>query len=125
MQLLRQRHLQNNKIITTQKNQSCCIKKKKIFLEKCLTNDATPKSFRIKSPIKTQKATRITKEYRKNLLVLAKSNAKQRSRNYNIEVNDLSQELRSVLSDAPFETIERITNISKEKEYVKKRNHLL
>ena len=39
-------------------------------------------------------------------------------------MNDLSQELRSVLSYAHFETIERITNISKEKEYVKKRNHL-
>ena len=82
-------------------------------MEKCLTNDVTPKSFRIKPPIKTQKATRITKEYRKHLLVLAKNNAKQRSRNYNIEGNDLSQELRSALSDAPFETIEHITNISK------------
>ena len=58
-------------------------------------------------------------------MVLAKNDAKQRLRNYNIEVNDLSQELRSLLSDAYFETIERITNISKEKEYVKKRNHLL
>ena len=58
-------------------------------------------------------------------MVLAKNDAKQRLRNCNIEVNDLSQELRSVLSDAYFETIERITNISKEKEYVKKRNHLL
>ena len=58
-------------------------------------------------------------------MVLAKNDAKQRLRNYNIEVNDLSQELRSLLSDAYFKTIERITNISKGKEYVKKRNHLL
>ena len=28
------------------------------------------------------------------------------------------------MSDADFKTIERITNISKEKQYVKKRNHL-
>ena len=67
----------------------------------------------------------ITKEYPKKLLVLAKNDAKQRLRNYNIKVNDLSQELRRVLSDAYFETIERITNKSKEKEYVKKRNHLI
>ena len=40
-------------------------------------------------------------------------------------MNDLSQKLRSVLSDAHYETIERITNKSKEKEYVKKRNHLI
>ena len=84
-----------------------------------------PKSFRIKPPIKSQKAALITKEYRKKLLVLAKNDAKQRLRNYNIEVNDLSQELRSVLSDAYFETIVRITNISKEKEYLKKTNHLM
>ena len=58
------------------------------------------------------------------MLVLAKNDAKQRLRNYNIEVNDLSQELSSVLSDVHFETRERITNKSKEKEYVKKRNHL-
>ena len=59
------------------------------------------------------------------MLVLAKNDAKHRLRNYNIEVNDLSQELRSVLNDAHFGTIERITNISKEKDYVKKRNHLI
>ena len=38
-----------------------------IFFGKYLTLDVTPKSFRIKPPIKSQKATRITKEYRKNL----------------------------------------------------------
>ena len=37
-------------------------------------------------------------------------------------MNDLLPVLRSVLSDAHFETIERITNKSKDKEYVKKRN---
>ena len=58
------------------------------------------------------------------MLVSAKNDAKQRLRNYNIEVNELSQELRSVLNDAHFGTIERVTNISKEK-YVKKRNHLI
>ena len=70
-----------------------------IFLEKCLTHNVTPKSFRIKSPIKSQKPNRITEKCRKKLLVLAKNNAKQRLLNYNIEVNDLSQELRSVLSE--------------------------
>ena len=91
-------------------------------MEKCLIHDITPKTFRIKPPIKSQKATRITKEYRKKLLVLAKSDAKQRLGNYNIEVNDLSQ-LRSVFSDAQYKTIESIINKSKEKEYVKRRNH--
>ena len=68
-----------------------------IFLEKCLTHNVTPKSLRIKPPIKSQKANRIAEECQKKLLVLAKDNAKKRLWNYNIEVNDLSQELRSAL----------------------------
>ena len=63
-------------------------------------------------------------EYRKQLLVLAKNDAKQRSWNYNMKVNDVLQELRSVLSHAYSETIE-LTNKLKQKEYVKKRNHLI
>ena len=63
-------------------------------------------------------------EYRKQLLVLAKNDAKQRSWNYNMKVNDVLHELRSVLSHAYSETIE-LTNKSKQKEYVKKRNHLI
>ena len=113
------RELQHKKI------KAAVSKNQLTFLEKYLTHDVTPKSFRIKPPIKSQKATCITKEYRKKSLVLAKKNAKQRLRNYNIEVNDLSQKLRSVSSDVHFETIERITNKPKEKEYVKKRNHLI
>ena len=74
-------------------------KKQLIFLEKCLTYNVNPKSLRIKPPIKSQKDTRITKKYRKKLLVLTKNDAKQRLRNYNIEVNDSSQELRSILSE--------------------------
>ena len=104
------RELQRKKI------KAAISKNQLIFLEKYLTYDVTPKSFRIKPPIKSQKAIRITKEYRKKLLVLAKNDAKQRLRNYNIEVNDLSQKLRSVLSDAHYETIECITDKSKEKE---------
>ena len=73
------RELQRKKI------KAAVSKNQLIFLEKCLTHDVTPKSFRIKPPIKSQKAIRITKEYRKKLLVLAKNNAKQRLRNYNIE----------------------------------------
>ena len=88
------RELQRKKI------KAAVSKNQLILLEKRLTHDVTLKSFSIKPLIKSQKAIRITKEYRKKLLVLAKGDAKQRLRNYNIEVNDLSQKLRSVLSVA-------------------------
>ena len=113
------RQLQRKKI-----KKAAVSKNQLIFMEKCLTH-VTPKSFRIKPPIKSQKAIRITKEYQKKLLVLAKNDAKQRLPNYNIKVNDLSQKLRRVLSDAHYETIEHILDKSKEKEDVKERNHLI
>ena len=77
MQLLWQRDLQNNK----QTNKQTKPKTKhfgKLFNTLC--------NFKVK-------------EYRKKLLVLAKNDAKQRLHNYNNEVNDLSQVLRSMLSE--------------------------
>ena len=44
------RELQRKKI------KAAVSKNQLIFLEKCLTHDVTPKSFRIKPPIKSQKA---------------------------------------------------------------------
>ena len=81
------RELQRKKI------KAALSKNQLIFLQKLLIHDVTPKLLRIKLPIKTQKATLLTKESQKNLLVLAKNDATQRLRNYNIEVNHLSQEL--------------------------------
>ena len=107
--LLLLRELQRKKI------KAAVSKNQLIFWEKCLTHDVTPQLFRIKPPIKPQKATHITKEYQKKLLVLAKNDIKQRLRNYNIKVNDLSKELRSVLSYAHLKIIERVTSKSKEK----------
>ena len=57
-----------------------------IFLKKCLTRDVTAKSIRIKPPIKSQKAIRITNKDLKTLFVLAKNGTKQRLRTYNIRV---------------------------------------
>ena len=76
-------------------------------------------SFRIKPPVKSKShsyhqgiSKKVIGEYQKKLLVLAKNDGKQRLRNYNMKVNDLSQKLRSILSAAHFETIERMTNKS-------------
>ena len=98
---------QNSKRITRQEDQTAISKNQLIYLEKCLTHGRLESNHQL-----NQKATRITKEYQKKLLVLAKNDGKQRLRNYNMKVNDLSQKLRSILSDAHFETIERMTNKS-------------
>ena len=76
-----------------------------MFLEKCLTHDdLTTKSFRIALLFKSKKTILITKKYLRKL-ILAKNDANQRLRTYNIKVNDLSQELKNVLAHDYFEII--------------------
>ena len=77
-----------------------------MFLAKCLTHDdLTTKSFRIALLVKSKKTILITKKYLRKLLILAKNDANQRLRTYNIKVNDLSQELKNVLAHDYFEII--------------------
>ena len=40
-----------------------------VFLYKCLSNNVTPKSFRLRAPIKTTKCENIMKELRRKLLM--------------------------------------------------------
>ena len=49
------------------KNQMVC-------LYKCLSNNVTPKSFRLRAPIKTTKCENIMKELKRKLLTHAHSN---------------------------------------------------
>ena len=63
MQLLRRKFYKTTRELQCKKIKAAASKNQLIFLEKCFTHDVTPKTFRIKPPIKSQKATRITKEY--------------------------------------------------------------
>ena len=49
-----------------------------LFLYKCLSNNVTPKSFRLRAPIKTTKCENIMKELRRKLLTHARNDAKRR-----------------------------------------------
>ena len=59
-----------------QKIKKAIAKNQLIFLQRCIHYSITPKSFRIKSPIKSKKAFNIMKEYSCKLIVIAKNGAK-------------------------------------------------
>ena len=49
-----------------------------IFLEKCIAHQIIPKSFKLKTPIRSRNANRIVQKTRTDLLVCAKNDAKRR-----------------------------------------------
>ena len=50
-----------------------------VFLYKCLSNNVTPKSFRLCGPIKTNKSESIMKELERKLLTHARIEAKKKT----------------------------------------------
>ena len=66
-----------------------------VFLYKCLSNNATPKSFRLRTPIKTTKCENIMKELRRKLLAHTQNETKRRlheSKNYEYQKEQTSFE---------------------------------
>ena len=66
-----------------------------VFLYKCLSNNVTPKSFRLRTPIKTTKCENIMKELRRKLLAHTQNETKQRlheSKNYEYQKEQTSFE---------------------------------
>ena len=69
------------------------------FLQRCIYHNITPKSFRLKTPIKSKKAFNIMNVYKKKLIVIDKNNAKERLHNAVLKVNELCQTLKAKVSE--------------------------
>ena len=95
-----------------------------IFLQRCISNNITPKSFRIKSPINTKKANNLTKEYQTKLLIHAKNEARRRLYESKNTINSLRTQLESVISPRDLLVIENITEKSKNYHYSVKKNKM-
>ena len=88
-------------------------KNQMVFLYKCLPNNVTPKSFRIRAPIKTTKCKNIMKELRRKLLTHARNEAKRRLHESKNRIMNICSTLCQVLSPEDYENIKRITDASK------------
>ena len=100
-------------------------KNQMIFLQRCIYHYVIPKSFRLKTPVKSKKAFNIMNEYKKKLHVIAKNNAKERMFNAALKVNELCQNLKAKVSEEHYLLIQFATEKSRENEIVKKKEHLI
>ena len=95
------------------------------FLQRCIYHNITPKSFRLKTPIKLKKAFNIRNVYEKKLIVIDKNNAKEKMHNAVLKVNEFCQTLKAKVSEEHYLLIQSVTEKSRENEFVKKKEHLI
>ena len=85
-----------------------------VFLYKCLSNNVTLKSFRLRAPIKTTKCEITMKELRRILITHARRNeAKRRLHESKKRIINICSTLSHVLSPEDYENIMRVTDTSK------------
>ena len=96
-----------------------------IFLQRCIYYNITPKSFRLKTPIKSKKAFNIMNVYKKKLIVIAENNAKERMHNAALKVNELCQTFKAKVSEEHYLLIQSVTEKSRENELVKKKEYFI
>ena len=96
-----------------------------IFLERCIKNNILPKSFRLKSPIKSTKGYNIMIYCSKKLVVLAKNNAKQRMYSSLKKVEEIKLYLKKILSEEHYILIQNVTDNSREKKFFKKKKQII
>ena len=108
-----------------QKIKKAIAKNQVIFLQRCIHHNITPKSCRVKSPVKSKKLFNITKEYRGKLTVIAKNGAKQRMHEAAVKVKQICESLKRRINYEHFALIDLTTEKSKEKEFTEKKNHLI
>ena len=65
------------------------------------------------------------KEYSQKLIVIAKNGAKQRMNEATVKEKQICENLKRRINDEHFALIDRTTEKSKEKEFTKKKNHLI
>ena len=86
--------------------------------------NVTPKSFRLRAPIKTNKCENIMKELRRKLLTHARNKAKRRLHESKNRITNIRSTLCQVLSPEDYDNIMRVTDTSKDAEYQKSKRHL-
>ena len=65
------------------------------------------------------------KKYSQKLIVIAKNSAKQRMHEATVKVKQICKNLKRRIDNEHFALIDRTTVKSKEKEFTKKKNHLI
>ena len=108
-------------------NTLCKIAKSKnqmIFITRCIHHGITPKFLRSTCPIKSKYAERIHMGYRRSLLKCAKKEATSRFYHQSKLATKLKESIRDQVSSDHFEIISKVTESSREKQFIQSRTKL-
>ena len=113
-------------ILKLQKTQvGAAIKKNQwIFMQKCLSNNILPKSFRTRPHLNTRKGRNITHDYNKRMLNATKNECYNKYHVLLRHIRQLQDTLRQKLNVDDFDKACEITEKSRESAYIKKQSAL-
>ena len=100
------------------------LKNQWIFLERCLAHRLVPKAFRIKSPVKNERAERIMIRYRHSLLVSIKNDTKKKYFRTTQKIEEIRIELQNILSAEDFQKVKQAAEMAREKTFVHTKSKL-
>ena len=106
------------------KQKSAITKNQWIFMQRCLSNNVLPKSFKTRPTLNTRKGWNITKNYNYAMLNAAKNESRNKYHQLLKKIKTLENDLQLVLTNEDFEKATQITEKSRENNFVKKRTSL-
>ena len=123
---LRQGGIQRKFIIATAEDkEGYCKEPVNFFYKDVYTTTSHGVRFKLKAQQKTKKASNIVKEYSRELIVIAKNSVKQRIHEATVKVKQICENLKTRINNEHFALIDCTAENSKEKEFTKKKNHLI
>ena len=91
------------------KQKSAVTKNQWIFMQRCLSNDILPKSFKTRPTLNTRKGLNITRKYNFMMLNAAKNESRNKYHRLLKEIKSLETDLQLVLNNEHFEEASQIT----------------
>ena len=100
------------------------LKNQQIFLQRCISNKVIPKSYRVHSPLNSERAKQLQTKYSFDLITCAKNEVKKKYFRTRQKIHTLENELEAILTEEDMQKIRTVTEKVREKTFVHIRDKL-
>ena len=91
------------------------LKNQQIFLQRCISNKVIPKSYRVHSPLNSERAKQLQTKYSFDLITCAKNEVKKKYFRTRQKIHTLENELEAILTEEDMQKIRTVTEKVREK----------
>ena len=100
------------------------LKNQQIFLQRCISNRVIPKSYRVHSPLTSDRAKQLQTKYSFDLITCAKNEVRKKYFRTGKKIHTLRNELKTILTEEDMCKIDTVTEKVRESTFLHIRNKL-